>query len=422
MKNSHKMFINQQDKNNQPNKNYPVENSQSTFVYTAITPQGNKIHGKIRAKNSLLAHSQLKKQGLGNIRLHAQSTPRYRRAIATKHILITLNTLATLLDAGIVLSTALAISAETCTDARLAAKLTQIKTDIEAGDSFAKAIAQHPEFGKLTLALIDAGEQSGSLDIMLHRAANYAQKQHQLRTQLLQATRYPLAIIITALLVGGILLLKVVPNFAANFAATGDTLPTLTLMVLGLSQWLGRYFWWLIGTGVAMMTLGYWLYQHKPSFRQRIAALSLRLPIIGKLIIAANNAKFTQTLATTLSSGVPLTQSIMLAGKSCDNPLFVQAAEQIAKSVQAGTPLSTAMTTGKLFSPIGIQMIKVGEESGRLEIMLDTVAEFYLKQISTTTQAIISMIEPAIIIVMGVVIGILVLAMYLPIFSMNIGI
>lgn len=392
------------------------------FDYHAKSYDGKTVSGQISANNMSLAKARLRKQGFYHIHLTAkQARWHFERPIANKQILLSLRTLATLLKSGVVLTDALDIAANTTTNGRLSNKLIQIKQCIEQGENFTQAIASHPEFGSLTLALIDAGEKSGTLDIMLERAAEHAEQQALRQSQLNQALRYPVAIALTALIVSTVMLLKVVPSFAASFGNMGNELPTITLWVLSLSQWLSANFWQLLL--VAITSIGLFIYFYKTNTRLRLwcANTAFGLPIFGKLIQAVGSARFAQTLSTTFSSGVPLAQSIVLAGRACHHVLFFDASEQIAKAVKTGTPLGQAMADTKLFSPMSVQMVTVGEASGRLSEMLDQIAKHHDKEVKDKIDALIGMIEPAIIIVMGVLIGGLVLAMYLPIFNMSMG-
>lgn len=427
MKKLNKTLINQGIRNKIISDRPSVDNlSKSpkmlTFDYRAKSHDGKTVSGQISAHNTSLAKARLRKQGFYHIHLTAKRMRWHvERPIANKQILLSLRTLATLLKSGVVLTDALDIAANTTTNRRLSNKLIQIKQRIEQGESFTQAISAHPEFGSLTLALIDAGEKSGALDIMLERAAEYAEHQALRQSQLNQALRYPAAIALTAIIVSTVMLLKVVPSFAVSFGSMGDELPTLTLWVLSLSQWLSAHFWQLLL--VLASSIGLFVYVYKTSARLRLwcAKTAFGLPIFGKLIQAVGSARFAQTLSTTFGSGVPLAESILLAGRACDHVLFLDASKKIAKAVKTGTPLGQAMADAKLFSPMSVQMVTVGEASGRLSEMLDQVARHHDKEVKDKTDTLIGMIEPAIILIMGVLIGGLVLAMYLPIFNMSMG-
>ncbi|MFB6348453.1 type II secretion system F family protein [Moraxella sp. ZJ142] len=394
----------------------------TVFKYKALTAQGKTVHGQISAKNALLAKAQLRKQGLSEIVLSAKGVEWHiHRRIPARQILLTLRTLSTLVGSGIVLSTALGIAAKTTNHAKLATKIHQIKTDIEQGNSFGHAIAKHAEFDTLTVALINAGEQSGKLDTMLDRAARHAAHQAQLKAQLTRALRYPLLVAVVAVVVTAVLLLMVVPSFAATFENMGSKLPTITQWVLGLSNWLAAYFWTLLiafGIGVAILA---YLYKTSAAIRLWWASKSLSLPVFGQLITAVSSARFASTLATTLQAGVPLTKSIDLAGQAANQPIFIKASQAIALDVAAGISLADAMKNAQIFPAVSTQMVSIGEASGKLSEMLEQVAAYHNKQAAERTDALVAMIEPAIILTMGVLIGGLVLAMYLPIFNMGAG-
>ncbi len=402
--------------------NLPKSTTDSLFSYRAYDARGRVVRGEISASTAILAKARLRKQGLSDIKI-SSSTMRWQppRSIPRQHILLALQTLATLLKSSVVLTKALSIAASTTQHPKLANTLKQIKTDIEQGSSFYQAIAKHREFDKITLALIDAGEKSGQLDTMLERAAQHAQLQAIRRSQLAKALRYPALVMAVAWIVSAILLLKIVPSFAVTFDGIDTPLPAITVWVLALSDWLRASFWWLIGMLVISALMFGWLYKTHPSLRLWCAAAMLRLPVIGAVIQAVGSARFAQTLALTFASGVPLAQSVLLAGKACDHPLFEQASQHIAAAITTGSSLGAAMAKTRLFSPMSVQMVTVGEEAGRLTQMLDEVATHHDKQVQQTTDALIGLLEPAIILVMGVLIGGLVLAMYLPIFNLGMG-
>lgn len=394
----------------------------SQFHYRAYDARGKLVRGEISASTAILAKARLRKQGLTDIKISSHTMRWQRpRTIHRQHILLALHTLATLLKSSVVLTKALSIAANTTQHPKLANTLRQIKTDIEQGSSFYQAIAKHREFDKITLALIDAGEKSGQLDTMLERAAIHAQRQAIRRSQLTKALRYPALVMAVAGIVSAILLLKIVPSFAVTFDGIDTPLPAITVWVLALSDWLRASVVWLIGAlSIGALMFG-WLYRTRPSLRLRCASVLLRLPVIGAVIQAVSSARFAQTLALTFASGVPLAQSVLLAGKACDHPLFEQASHRIAAAITTGSSLGAAMAETQLFSLMSVQMVTVGEEAGRLTQMLDEVAIYHDKQVQETTDALISLLEPAIILVMGVLIGGLVLAMYLPIFSLGMG-
>lgn len=419
--------INKKLNSDKSNNGLAVDNSKkptanSHFIYHAYDNRGKLVRGEISANSPILAKARLRKQGLTDIKISTKSTRwQLQKPINSQHILRMLHTLATLLKSSVVLTTALGIAAATTQNRRLSKILNHIKTDIEQGSSFYQAIAKHPEFDKITLALIDAGETSGQLDTLLERAAAHAQQQAIRKSQLTKALRYPALVAIVALIVSAILLLKIVPSFASTFDSIDTPLPAITVWVLSLSDWLAMNFWMLTGVLAIGILIFWWLYKTRVSVRLWCAKTALRLPILGAVIQAVGSARFAQTLALTFASGVPLPKSVLLAGKACDHLLFEQASHDITAAITTGSPLGQAMAQTGLFSVMSVQMVMVGEEAGRLAQMLDEIAAHHDRQVQQTIDALISMLEPMIILVMGVFIGGLVLAMYLPIFSLGMG-
>lgn len=394
------------------------------FSYKAINARGKAVTGEISAANLALAKVMLHKQGLAQITIKpAAVRVSWRKSrVRPADALLGLRTLATLISSGLVLTQALDIAKQTTNSTALAAYLTKLKTDIETGHSFAAAIDNAPPvFGALAYPLIDAGEKSGALDVMLDRLATYSEQQATLRATVKQAVRYPLIVLIVALVVMAILLLKVVPSFAMTFASMGETLPLPTRIVLGLSQFLQSYFWLIFMSIIGVIVIGVTAYQRSAALRHRWAVFSLRLPVIGALIRLVGSARFARTLSTTFGAGVPLPQALSLAARATDHPIFISATEQIISQIHSGHSLFTAIKNTDLFSPMSVQMIGVGESSGKLVPMLEKVADYHEQQIHAKVSTITGMIEPVMIVVLGVLIGGLVLAMYLPLFNLGAG-
>lgn len=394
------------------------------FRYIATTPRGNKRTGVIAAASLPLAKAMLKKQRLTVVKITPASTlfAHTTRRIPKKQQLIALRTLATLTSAGITLTQALAIVAESSSHSYLAQVLFDIKADIESGSSFANAIHERQAiFGALTAALIDAGEKSGTLDEMLTRIADHSEQQAALKAKLNQALRYPAAIVITAIVVLAVMLIKIVPAFAETFISMGNELPLPTRIVLDISQMLSRYFWWILLGSTALVAGFVMAYKKRPDFRRQLAARLLSLPIIGKLIAAVATARFAQTFTITFEAGLPLIEAIYLAGKATNHPSFIDATRHIATKVQSGQKLAEAMNDTKLFSAMSVQLVSIGETSGRLSQMLSKIADYHTQAVNEATDTLLGLLEPLIIVVMGVAVGALVLAMYLPIFNMSLG-
>lgn len=394
------------------------------FRYKAIDRRGQIVKGDIQASNPALAKVSLTKQGLSDIRLSVASKPLLPRStkVHSKELLIVLRTLATLVQAGIMLDKALSIIAQNTHHRHLKQVITQIRQDIESGLSFAHAIKKHQHiFGRLTIALIDAGEQSGTLDMMLIQLANHHENQVKLKQNLHQALRYPVAVVAVALIVMTVLLLKVVPSFAKTFESMGSQLPLLTQLVLQLSEILRTYFWYgFIMLAVVSAFIG-WRYRRRQSTRLYLIKHIMRIPVIGQLLKDSANARFASTLAITFGAGVALPHAIQLASHATNDELFIEQMHTLKSQVQTGSTLTNAAKQSGLFTPISIQLMMVGEESGQLTQMLDKIALYHQDAVQQTTKTLLNMLEPIIMIMLGILVGTLVLAMYLPIFYLGIG-
>lgn len=392
------------------------------YRYQAINARGKTTVGEIVAQNPALAKALLRKQGLAQITIEPVQKMAFRRSIARQEILLAIKTLATLISAGIVLTQALQICQQNTQNAQLTTILGQIKQDIETGENFATAIGKHQAvFGQLSVALIDAGEKSGTLDLMLNKIATHLETQSKLKATISHAIRYPITVLAVASVVMAVLLLKVVPIFANSFASMGQDLPLITQMVLQLSNLLRAYFWYGLLGLVVFGGVGLHGLLHRPAWQLAAIKKITRLPLIGKLYTRVANARFASTLATTFGAGMILTDALQLSLKATNNPLFITQSQAIIAQVQAGSRLSSVMIQTGLFSPMSVQLVAAGEESGKLTEMLDTIAQYHEQQTATQVQALTAWLEPVMIVGLGLMVGLLILAMYLPIFNMGMG-
>lgn len=404
-------------------KRNPATRSQptsKTFSYKGITLRGKKITGTIDAPNPQSARIKLHKQGITTLHIRQKRhTPSWRKSIKSLDITLFFRQLATMLSAGIPLTQALEITQQNSKSPMLSATIHSIKTDIESGFSFAKALHKHSAFSRLSVALVEAGEQSGSLDTMLERIASHQESLEILKNKLKKATRYPMAVMMIAIIVTVILLVKVVPIFAKTFADMGSQLPLPTRIIMTLSDGLVAHFWTLLAVlGIAIIGL-YWANLKTNKVQDFLDDVSLKLPIIKALVKKSALARFSRTLATTFGAGVPLLTALELSAQATNHRAFIGELKRISDKVRSGQKLSQAIGQSPLFLPMTVQMIDVGEESGKLTQMLDKVADYYEDEVSTQIDGFTSLIEPAIIVVLGIVVGGVVVAMYLPIFQIG---
>jgi len=297
---------------------------------------------------------------------------------------------------------------------------TAIRAEIAAGNSFAESLRRYPRvFDTLYCNLIEVGESSGSLEVMLDRLATFKEKTEALKSKIRKAMNYPIAIILVALLSSGIMLIEVVPALAQTFSSFGAELPAFTLFVVALSDWVTAYWWQsLLGAGIVLILSKEALLRFK-ALRQLVDRLLLRLPIVGAIIKAACYARFSRTLSTLHAAGVPLVDALDSVAGATGNHVFEQAINKIRTEVTNGQSLHSAISSTGLFPTMISQMASIGEESGSLEAMLERSATHFEAEVDDAVDSLTSLLEPAIIVVIGVLVGGLVIAMYLPIFQLG---
>jgi len=388
------------------------------FGWTGITQNGALLKGEIRAANDMRARVALRQRGITPIKLVRPW--RRQPTISRKAIGLILRQLATLIHAGVPLLAAMELLAKSQDHAAASQILLQIRTDLQMGSSLAQAMQQHPEaFDVLTCTLVAAGEQSGLLDVMLERIASYHEKMQAIKGKIRSALAYPIAILGIAFIVSLLLLWLVVPAFEQSFASFGAALPWPTQLMIEGSNALRDYgllFFGLIGsTGFAL----YRQWQAKLAWQTRTDGWLLGLPILGSLFQKAALARWSQTLASLISAGIPLLDALGPAGDTAGNRSFIDASRKIRLQLQQGASLSVAMRQQAVFSALPIQMVAIGEESGSLDDMLRKVADIYEREVSDLVSMLNSLLEPLMMVVLGLIIGGMVIAMYLPIFQLG---
>lgn len=393
-----------------------------TFVYKGLTLRGKKIMGEIDAITAQMARIKLQQQGITTSSIRQKRAGlSWKKPIKSIDITLFFRQLATMLSAGVPLTQALTITEQNSKNIAFKSIISTIKTDIESGSNFASAAAKHTSFNRLSISLIDAGERSGSLDVMLDRIATHQENLEILKNKLKKSFQYPIAVLTVATIVTAILLVKVVPIFAKTFADLGGELPLATRLIMAFSDGLVAYIWMiLLAIFIVIISILY-LHIKTNKIKNFIDNISLKLPIIKTLTKKSAAARFSRTLATTFGAGIPLLTALELSAQSTNHLNFIQALQGISNKVQGGQKLSQAMSQSTLFLPMIIQMIDVGEESGKLTQMLEKVADYYDNEVSEQIDGMTSLIEPTIIVILGVLVGGIVLAMYLPIFQIGVG-
>ena len=396
----------------------------NTYVWKGLNKLGNRIEGEINSTSIALAKAELRRQGIALSKIRRKSNALFFKArpkkIKSADIAFFSRQLATMLGAGIPLVQAFDIVAKGLTNASLQQLITDIKNDVETGTPFAKTLAKYPKyFNELFCSLINAGEQSGTLDNMLARVATYKEKIESLKGKIRKALFYPTAVIFVAFLVTAGMLIFIVPQFESLFRSFGADLPALTRMVIKLSEFFQRYWWLIFGS----LGLGIWLliraWQRSTKFAYLVDNLILRIPIIGPIVEKAIIARFARTLAVTFAAGLPLIEALKSVAGATGNRVYVNATNVIGESVAAGQQLQAAMRETNLFPNFVVQMVAIGEEAGSLEPMLSKIADYYEEEVDNAVESLSSLLEPLIMVVLGVLVGGLVVAMYLPIFKLG---
>ena len=296
----------------------------------------------------------------------------------------------------------------------------EIKDDIAAGNSFADCIRKHPRyFDDLFCNLVEAGEQSGALETMLDRLAEYKEKSEALKAKIKKAMSYPIGVVLVALVVTGILLIKVVPQFAVTFASFGAELPAFTLLILKFSDIAIAHWWKAVIIIVAMVYAFKEGKLRSKKFTHLVDRISLKLPIVGPILNASCYARFTRTLSTTFSAGVPLVEALESVAGATGNIVYATATRRIRDDVTTGQQLNFAIKNTTLFPTMIVQMVAIGEESGALDSMLDKCAVFFEAEVDNAVDGLTALMEPLIMAVLGVLVGGLMIAMYLPIFQLG---
>ncbi|MDC5095919.1 type II secretion system F family protein [Acinetobacter baumannii] len=357
-----------------------------TFAYEGVDRKGVKIKGELPAKNMALAKVTLRKQGV------TVRTIREKR----KNIL------------------------EGLENPAMREVVLGIKGEVEGGSTFASALRKYPQhFDNLFCSLVESGEQSGALETMLDRVAIYKEKSELLKQKIKKAMKYPATVIVVAIVVTIILMVKVVPVFQDLFASFGADLPAFTQMVVNMSKWMQEYWFIMIIAIGAVIAAFLEAKKRSKKFRDGLDKLALKLPIFGDLVYKAIIARYSRTLATTFAAGVPLIDALESTAGATNNVIYEKAVMKIREDVATGQQLQFAMRISNRFPSMAIQMVAIGEESGALDSMLDKVATYYENEVDNAVDGLTSMMEPLIMAILGVLVGGLVIAMYLPIFQMG---
>jgi len=394
----------------------------STFSWEGTNKQGAKIKGEASGQNPALVKAQLRKQGINPTKVRKKSASLFSagKKIKPMDIALFARQMATMMKAGVPLLQSFDIIAEGVDNPNMRKLVDDIKQHVAAGNSFAAALRTRPQyFDDLFCNLVDAGEQAGALENLLDRVATYKEKTEALKAKIKKAMNYPIAVILVAVIVSAILLIKVVPQFEDVFAGFGAELPAFTQFVVGISK--GLQEWWFIILAIIFTAAFAFTEIKKRSekFRNWLDRTALKTPIIGDIIFKSSVARYARTLATTFAAGVPLVEALDSVAGATGNIVFKNAVNKIKQDVSAGMQLNFSMRSTAVFPSMAIQMTAIGEESGALDMMLDKVASYYEAEVDNAVDGLTSLMEPLIMSVLGVLVGGLIIAMYLPIFQLG---
>lgn len=398
-----------------------------TFAYEGRTSDGQTKKGKIDAVDANAARNQLKRQNInptsvteskGGIELSFM-----KPKVTTRDLVIFTRQFATMIDSGLPLVQCLDIQSKQAENETFRGELSVIKDSVESGSTFADALKRFPgTFDELYQNMIAAGEVGGILDTILNRLAVYLEKAETLKRQIKGALMYPVITVLVAGVVVAVLLLFVVPSFEEMFADMGAGLPALTQMVIDMSKWMQAN-WWIVGLGIFGTVWGTRTFYKTEKGNVILDGVMLKLPVFGDLLTKVAVARFCRTLGTMLSAGVSILEALDICGRTSGNKIIEGAIGQVRQGISEGRNISEPLAEAKVFPDMVVQMISVGEATGALDVMLNKVADFYEDEVDQSVEAMTSLLEPLIMVFLGVVIGGLVIAMYLPIFTMasNVG-
>lgn len=389
------------------------------FEWEGKDKNGKLVRGEIRAGGESMVSASLRRQGILVNKVKKRRTSG-GRAIKQKDIAIFTRQLATMMKAGVPLLQSFDIVARGSTNARMTKLLTDIRNDVETGNSLSSAFRKHPlHFDALYCNLVEAGEAGGILEALLDRLAIYQEKTMAIKSKIKSALMYPVAVIIVAFVVLTVIMLFVIPAFEDVFKSFGGELPGPTLAVIAMSKFFTQWWWLMLILGGGGFYFFFESWKRSEKMQMFMDRLMLKIPVFGELINKSVIARWTRTLSTMFAAGVPLVEALDSVGGASGNAVYAQATEQIQKDVSTGSALTTSMTATGVFPTMVLQMASIGEESGSLDHMLAKAAEFYEDEVDEMVKGLSSLMEPFIIVILGTLIGGIVVSMYLPIFKLG---
>ena len=390
-----------------------------TYLWEGKNRDGKGVRGEMRAASEAVVQTSLRRQGIFNARVK-KARFKVGGKVGEKDISLFTRQLATMMKSGVPLLQAFDIVGRGHANPAVAKLLLDIKADVETGSSLSQAFRKYPlYFDALYCNLVAAGEQAGILDTLLERLATYKEKILAIKSKIKSALFYPISIIVVAFIITAVIMIFVIPAFKEVFKSFGADLPAPTLLVMAISDFFVAYWWAIFGIIFGGLYLFFEAWKRSEKVQMAMDRFLLRLPIFGDIIRKAVIARWSRTLSTMFAAGVPLVESLDSVGGAAGNHVYKVATRQIQGEVSTGTSLTNAMTNVNLFPNMVTQMVAIGEESGALDSMLSKVADFFEQEVDDAVEAMSSLMEPIIMVVLGTLIGGMVIAMYLPIFKLG---
>jgi len=390
-----------------------------TYLWEGKNRDGKGVRGEMRAASEAVVQTSLRRQGIFNARVK-KARFKVGGKVGEKDISLFTRQLATMMKSGVPLLQAFDIVGRGHANPAVAKLLLDIKADVETGSSLSQAFRKYPlYFDALYCNLVAAGEQAGILDTLLERLATYKEKILAIKSKIKSALFYPISIIVVAFIITAVIMIFVIPAFKEVFKSFGADLPAPTLVVMAISDFFVAYWWAIFGIVFGGLYFFFEAWKRSEKVQMAMDRFLLRLPIFGDIIRKAVIARWSRTLSTMFAAGVPLVESLDSVGGAAGNHVYKVATKQIQGEVSTGTSLTNAMTNVNLFPNMVTQMVAIGEESGALDSMLSKVADFFEQEVDDAVEAMSSLMEPIIMVVLGTLIGGMVVAMYLPIFKLG---
>lgn len=397
----------------------PAGPKEELYNWEGKDKNGKIIRGEVRSSGEAVVQATLRRQGVMVTKVKKQKMSRGHK-ISEKDIALFTRQLATMMKSGVPLLQAFDIGIKGSGNPSLARLLNEVRNDVETGSNLSQAFARHPvHFDKLFCNLVAAGEQAGILDNLLDRIATYKEKILAIKSKIKSALFYPIAVVVVATLVVAVMMLFVIPEFKNVFANFGADLPAPTLIVIAMSDFFVTYWYLMFGIVIGTVLGISYLYKRSSAMQIAVDRVVLKLPVVGDIVRKATVARWARTLSTMFAAGVPLVEALDSVGGASGNYVYLTATKSIQNEVSTGTNLTVAMQNTDVFPTMVVQMVSIGEESGQLDGMLSKVADFFEQEVDDAVAGLSTLLEPIIMVFLGVVIGGLVVAMYLPIFKLG---